>query len=81
MGDWKLIERFEYGKTHLYDLAKDIGERNDVADKHPDRVNAMRKKLHAWYKEVDAKFLQAKKTRWPTTLATRQITNQCLRAR
>ena len=65
MGDWKLIERFEYGKTHLYDLAKDIGERNDVADKHPDRVNAMRKKLHAWYKEVDAKFLQAKKPDGP----------------
>ena len=60
MGDWKLIERFEDGKVHLYDLSKDIGERNDVAAKHPDRVTAMRKKLHAWYEETDAKFLQPK---------------------
>ena len=37
MGDWKLIERFEDGKVHLYDLSKDIGERNGVAAKHPDR--------------------------------------------
>ena len=60
MGNLKLVERFEDGKVHLYDLSKDIGERNDVAAKHPDKVKAMRKKLHAWYKEVDAKFLQAK---------------------
>ena len=60
MGDFKLVERFEDGKVHLYDLSQDVGERNDVAGKHPDKVKAMRKKLHAWYKEVDAKFLQAK---------------------
>jgi arylsulfatase A-like enzyme len=60
MGDFKLVERFEDGKTHLYDLSKDVGERKDIADKHPEKVADMRKKLHAWYKEVDAKFLQAK---------------------
>ena len=65
MGDFKLVERFEDGKTHLYDLTKDIGEQNDIADKHPEKVNAMRKKLHAWYKEVDAKFLQPKKADGP----------------
>ena len=60
MGDWKLIERYEDGRTHLYNLASDIGEQNDVSDQHPDRVANMRKKLHAWYGQVDAKFLQAK---------------------
>lgn len=60
MGNYKLIERFEDGRVHLYDLAKDIGERNDLAEKMPDRVDAMRKRLHKWYQEVDAKFLQAK---------------------
>lgn len=60
MGDWKLIERFEDGRVHLYNLADDIGERDDLADKSADRVAAMRAKLHAWYKEVDARFLQAK---------------------
>lgn len=60
MGDYKLLERFEDGQVHLYDLKDDIGERNDLSAMMPDRVAQMRKKLHGWYKEVDAKFLRAK---------------------
>ena len=60
MGDWKLLERYEDGSVHLYNLAEDIGERNDVANQHPARVKEMRLRLHRWYKEVDAKFLQRK---------------------
>lgn len=59
-GDWKLIERFEDGRTHLYHLGDDPGERQDLAAKHPDRVRALRGKLHRWYRQVDAKFLRAK---------------------
>jgi arylsulfatase A-like enzyme len=60
MGDWKLLERFEDGRVHLYNLKDDIGEKNDLAEKESERVAAMRQKLHAWYREVDAKFLEAK---------------------
>ena len=60
VGDWKLVERFEDGRVHLYNLKDDIGERRDVAKMHPDRVEKMRATLHAWYREVDAKFLAAK---------------------
>ncbi len=60
MGDWKLIERFEDGQVHLYNLKDDLGERTDLAAKDPDRVAAMRSRLHAWYKQVGAKFLRAK---------------------
>jgi arylsulfatase A-like enzyme len=60
IGDYKLIERFEDGRAHLYNLGKDIGERNDLAEDMPDRVKQMREKLHEWYKQVDAKLLQAK---------------------
>lgn len=60
VGDYKLLERFEDGQVHLYNLKEDIGERNDLAEKMPDRVATMRNRLHAWYKEVDAKFLRAK---------------------
>lgn len=60
MGNWKLIERFEDGRVHLYDLEQDIGERKDLASEHPQRVAQMREKLHAWYKQVDAKFLRPK---------------------
>jgi arylsulfatase A-like enzyme len=60
MGDWKLVERYEDGRAHLYNLREDAGEQHDLAAQMPERVRNMRAKLHAWYKEVDAKFLQAK---------------------
>ena len=59
-GDYKLLERFEDGRVHLYNLKEDIGEQNDLAAMMPERVASMRKDLHTWYKEVDAKFLRAK---------------------
>ena len=59
-GDWKLIERYEDGRKHLYHLGDDVGEMNDVARKHPERVKQMTSDLHAWYREMDAKFLRAK---------------------
>ena len=66
MGDFKLFERFEDGRVHLYNLKDDIGEQKDLAETMPEKVVVMRDKLHAWYKEVDAKFLEPKdgKTPW-----------------
>ena len=60
MGDWKLIERYEDGRTHLYNLQEDLGEEIDLAEAEPARVEKMKSKLHAWYEEVDAKFLRIK---------------------
>ena len=60
MGDYKLVERYEDGRLHLYNLKEDIGEKTDLATQMPDRVKAMQAKLHDWYKQVDAKFLQPK---------------------
>lgn len=57
-GPWKLIERYEDGAVHLFNLDDDIGEKTDVAKEHPERVASMREDLHKWYTEVDAKFLQ-----------------------
>ena len=63
--DWKLIERFEDGRVHLYHLKDDPGERKDRSKDFPDRVMRMRENLHRWYREVDAKFLQPKDGRQP----------------
>jgi arylsulfatase A-like enzyme len=65
-GNWKLIERFEDGKVHLYNLADDIGEQIDLANQAPERVTSLRKKLHEWYQQTNARFLKAKgnKTPW-----------------
>ncbi|MDY0166337.1 MAG: sulfatase [Thermoguttaceae bacterium] len=60
MGNYKLIERFEDGRVHLYNLSDDVGERDDLAGQLPGKVRAMRERLHAWYAEVDAKFLEPK---------------------
>ncbi len=59
-GDWKLVERYEDGRVHLYNLKTDPGERNDVAAGRGKQVAEMRAKLHAWYTRVEAKFLQPK---------------------
>ncbi len=41
MGDWKIL-RYDSGKPwQLYNLAKDVSERNDLAAEHPDRVKRM----------------------------------------
>ena len=64
-GDYKLIERLEDGRVHLYNLKEDIGEKADLAGKEPERVKSMRGDLHAWYRKVDAKFLQPKQPAGP----------------
>ncbi|MXW01150.1 MAG: sulfatase [Holophagales bacterium] len=58
-GAYKLVERYEDGQVHLYDLETDVGERNDLATEEPERVAEMRARLHAWYGEVGAEFLSA----------------------
>jgi arylsulfatase A-like enzyme len=59
-GAYKLIERFEDGRVHLYNLKNDIGEREDLASQMPEKVAELRERLHKWYRDVDAKFLQPK---------------------
>ena len=59
-GNYKLVERFEDGSFHLFDLENDIGERKDIKGDHPQLATSMRNSLHRWYREVDAQFLRAK---------------------
>ena len=60
MENFKLIERYEDGSVQLYNLSKDPGEKLDLAGSDPQRVEAMQSRLHAWYLEVSAKFLEPK---------------------
>jgi len=52
--DWKLIEFFEDGKLELYNLKKDIGEKDNLAEKMPDKAKELHQLLVDWRKSVDA---------------------------
>ena len=47
---------YETGETHLFNLANDIAERNDLAQEKPELVHSMRESLLAYLKEVDAQM-------------------------
>lgn len=54
--DWKLIEFFDDKHFELYNLAEDVGEKNDLKDKYPQKVQELKKLLEKWQKEVNAKI-------------------------
>ena len=45
MGDWKLVVK--KGEPHLYNLASDIHENNDISAQHPDIVKRMKKIIYS----------------------------------
>jgi arylsulfatase A len=55
-GDFKLLEYYENGTVQLFDLANDIGERNDLAEERPEMVAKLKKQFEDWRDEVDAKM-------------------------
>ena len=50
-GSWKLL--VDGGKSFVFDLSKDIGERNDLASQRQDIARRLRPLIAAWEKEVD----------------------------
>ena len=55
-GPYKLIKHYDDGSVELYDLDKDIGERNDLSTKFPARARQMKAKLELWLKQSGAKI-------------------------
>ncbi|HBY62589.1 MAG TPA: twin-arginine translocation pathway signal protein, partial [Solibacterales bacterium] len=51
-GDWKLVR--DSGYDLLFDLARDPGERRDLAFEQPQKVEELRGLLEAWEKEMAA---------------------------
>jgi phosphoglycerol transferase MdoB-like AlkP superfamily enzyme len=47
-GRWKMIHELETGRSRLFDLLVDPDEKDDLADRHPERVDAYREHLEAW---------------------------------
>ena len=55
-GRYKLIEYYENGTVQLFDLENDIGEQNDLAGSYPAVTKKLKKMLHQWRNDVDAKM-------------------------
>ncbi len=58
-GDWKAVRRAHDAPVELYDLARDLGEQNDIAQQHPDQV--------AWFE----RFFRQSRTvspNWPSPI-------------
>lgn len=53
-GDWKLHQYFEDGGVELYNLKKDIGEKQNLVSKHPEKANELVGKLDKWRKAAKA---------------------------
>ncbi|MGD8499367.1 MAG: DUF4976 domain-containing protein, partial [Phycisphaerales bacterium] len=64
-GDYKLIEWFDEticgpgNEFELYNLRKDIGEQNNLAQKMPARVEELSRILSNWRNNVNAQMLTA----------------------
>lgn len=55
-GDWKLLEYFEDKHVELYNLANDIGEKNDLSTKMPEKASELRGLLRAWREDTGAQL-------------------------
>lgn len=55
-GDWKLMEFFEDGRLELYHLKDDIGEKNNLADKMPEKAGELHKMMREWREQTGAKM-------------------------
>ncbi|MFH4968334.1 sulfatase [Gaetbulibacter sp. M240] len=53
-GEWKLHYYFENDEVELYNLAQDIGERNNLAIKEPEKKEEMMDYLKKWWNETKA---------------------------
>jgi len=54
-GQWKLIEFFEDGRVELYNIVRDISEKNNLAEKMSEKAKELHKLLRNWRKSVNAK--------------------------
>ena len=56
LGDFRLVHFYEDGRDELYDLGSDVSESKDLAAAQPERAKALRTRLDAWLKSVDAQL-------------------------
>ncbi len=56
LGDFKLIRSYETGALRLFNIAKDPGERHDLAQDMPDKVKELNQRLTDYLVAVNAQM-------------------------
>jgi len=51
-GDWKLLMNPDGRRLQLYNLATDVGEKNNVAEANPEQVKRLKTQLGDWYRSL-----------------------------
>jgi arylsulfatase A-like enzyme len=62
-GEWKAIRFYKEGRpvrTELYHLVNDIGEKNDVSQKNPEKVNALEALMDKAHKSPESPLFRVK---------------------
>lgn len=56
LGGYKAIKFYETGEVKLFDIGKDIGERNNLASQAPDKARTLEKRLMKYLSEIGAQL-------------------------
>lgn len=56
LGDWKLVRIYETGERRLFDLSRDLTERNDLTKSEPQKVAELDQRLTSYLKAVNAQM-------------------------
>ncbi|MFP6872860.1 MAG: sulfatase [Verrucomicrobiales bacterium] len=54
-GNWKMLKRYDGKPYELFNLAEDIGEKDELSAKMPEKVQQLDAKLVGWLKKTGAK--------------------------
>ena len=60
-GNFKLVKTWKENQLELFDLSNDIGEENNLAEKMPNKVKELDKKLTSFLSEVNAETRKTEK--------------------
>lgn len=52
--NWKIVRDLKRNKSELFDLSKDIGEKQDLAESEPDKLNEMEQELELLQRKIVA---------------------------
>ncbi len=57
LGKFKLIDNFQSGKQEMYNLEKDLSEKNDISASNPEKTKELYKLLQEWRTKTGAKMM------------------------